>query len=137
MKYFLAVLLAMFLTVSGHASAVSWHGEYDRALEQAIKENKPIMVLLIKPDDPINRKLLATAFRDQPYIETINRHFVSVLITEGTKSSYPIELLYTLTYPALFFLTPHELFLSDPIFHPINTRRLEHYFKDLTDSTEK
>ena len=137
MRILFIVLIAVFVSSALHAAAVSWHGEYDRALEQAVKENKPIMVLLIKPDDPVNRKLLATAFRDQPYVETINRHFVSVLITEGTKSSYPIELLYTLTYPALFFLTPHELFLSDPIFHPIDTRRLEHYFEDLTDSTEK
>ncbi len=57
-------------------------------------------------------------------------NFIPVIITEGQKSSYPLEMLYTLTYPTLFFLTPHELFLSDMLIGFKSPKEFRVYLKE-------
>jgi len=52
---------------------------------------------------------------NQNYIDRLNREFISVFIIKNQKRSYPIEMLYSHEYPALFFLDENELFICDPI----------------------
>ena len=124
---FLIFLLLINITL--HASSVRWHGDYETAHTEALKQNKPLLVLLIQKNDPNSKKLLIDTFMNQEYIEFINNSFVSVLVTKGQKSSYPIELLYTLEYPTIFFLDKHELYLCDSISGVITPKQLNSHLK--------
>ncbi len=89
------------------------------------------MVLLVEKECAACSEMLSSTFRDQAYIPWINENFITVLITKDQRQSYPIEMLYTLTYPAIFFLTPQELFLSDPIFGLIGPEAFQKYVETL------
>jgi hypothetical protein len=62
---------------------------------------------------------------NQKYIDTINEKYISVLIIKDQKSSYPIEMLYTFTYPSLFFLDENELFIHEPLRGDITPEKLK------------
>lgn len=126
----LLLLLILALPVV-HASHVRWLSDYEKAHIQALKEQKPLMVLLVKKECEACSKVLTYTFQDQAYIPWINEDFIPVLITKDQRQSYPIEMLYTLTYPAIFFLTPQELFLSDPIFGLISPEAFQKYIETL------
>ena len=87
------------------------------------------MVLLIKKDCPKCKQTLKTAFLNQTYIENINKNYISVIVTKNQKASYPIEMLYTFTYPSLFFLDNKELFICEPIRGGITPDKLNIHLK--------
>jgi len=98
------------------ASFVHWQGDYDKAHAKARAMHKPLLVLLVK-SDPFSRELIRTVFMDRPYVEAINRRTIPLLLTYGTRASYPIELYYTTTFPTLFLVdATHELFLLPPLY---------------------
>ena len=103
----------LILTLS--ASHVRWYGSFDEAHKQALKYDKKLMVLLIKKDCQVCKESIKSTFINQSYIDDINRDFISVIITKNQKESYPIEMLYTLAYPTLFFLDNRELFICKPL----------------------
>lgn len=110
---FLIFLLLINITLN--ASFVRWHGDYESAHREALKENKHLLVLLVDKDTQSAKELIQKTFMNQEYIEVINREFIAVLVTKGQNASYPIELLYTLEYPTLFFLDRYELYSCEPI----------------------
>jgi len=112
-----------------HASFMRWHGDYEAAHRVALQLNKPLLVLLLKKNDINSKNVLVDSFMNQEYIEYINNSFVPVLVTKGQKNSYPIELLYTLEYPAIFFLDKHELYLCDSISGIITPKQLSSHLK--------
>ena len=112
MKVFFFLLL---IFISLEARHVEWMGNYEKAHQRALKENKQLMVLLIQKGNPTCQELIPKVFINQKYVEIINEKFISVIVTKGQKSSYPIEMLYTLTYPSIFFLNKYELFSCKPI----------------------
>ena len=116
MKYLILILFC----VSLKAEYISWQSNYDEAHQEALKENKMLMVLLIEDECADCHKILRTTFKDKEYIKRINELFVTVLVTKGQKGSYPIEMLYTMTYPSVFFLNSKELFVCENIFGYIN-----------------
>jgi len=83
------------------------------------------MVLLIQKDSKLNKKVLIDTFMNQNYIDEINDKFISILITQNQKKSYPIELLYTVEYPALFFLNNLEVYICEPLRGGITPKRLK------------
>jgi len=124
-----ALFLFCVFYISLHANHVSWYGDFDKAHQQALKENKNLMVLLIKKDCKECVLALKNSFLNKPYIEEINNDFISVIVTKNQKSSYPIEMLYTFTYPSLFFLDNRELFICKPIMGEITPDRLYIHLK--------
>lgn len=69
--------------------------------------------------------MLKTTFYNQDYIEKINNTYICVIATYENKMSYPIELFYTLDFPAVFFInSKDESFLSNPIFGFISPNKL-------------
>lgn len=122
----LLVLIALAVTLL-HAEHVRWYGSYEKAYQEAVKEKKLLMVLLTKEACPASQKMLRTTFKDQPYIRSVNERFVSVIVTKGQKESYPIELLYTMSYPSLFFLNSEELFAGDTLFGYIDPETFARY----------
>ena len=121
------VLLALLSTL--YAEHVRWQGDYEKARVEAQQEKKELLVMLMQPECPVCMKMLRSTFMDQEYISYINENYVAVLITKGQKQSYPIELLYTLEYPALFFLDSHELYTKDALFGYIAPKTLDPYLK--------
>jgi hypothetical protein len=126
MRFF--ILIALLISAL-NASHISWQGDFGKAHQLALKENKKLMVLLIKKDCAECIETIKTTFINQPYIDKINREYISVLITKDQKSSYPIEMLYTFTYPTLFFLDNRELFVCKPIRGEVTPNKLNSYLE--------
>jgi thioredoxin-related protein len=124
------VSLIFILTIL-NANHVSWYGSFDKAHKEAIKQDKVLMVLLVKKDCNVCSDSIKTTFVNQAYVDKINKKFISVIVTREQKESYPIEMLYTFTYPTLFFLDNRELFVKDPIRGEITPDKLKIYLEQL------
>ena len=123
------LILTILLTLVLNATHVNWNSNFDAAHQQAIKEGKKLMILLIKKDCDLCIKAIKETFMNHSYISKINDNFISVLITKDQKMSYPIEMLYTYVYPSLFFLDNNELFICKPIRGEISPDKLKNYLK--------
>ena len=124
-----SLILISMLVLTLSATHVRWYGNFDKAHQVAIKEDKKLMVLLIEKDCSPCQESIKTAFINQPYIDEINDSFISVIVTKNQKESYPIEMLYTFTYPTLFFLDNRELFVCKPIRGEVTPERLKNHLK--------
>ena len=122
-------LLFVSLIALLQAEHVQWQGDFEKARAQAVKENKGLMVFLINGNDKVAMQMLTQNFRDQTYIACINKNYVSILIQKDQSSSYPIELLYTLEYPSLFFLDTHELFTKETLIGYVSAQTLEKHLQ--------
>lgn len=123
------LLFSILLVLVLNANHVSWYGSFNKAHQAAVKENKKLMVLLIEKDCKPCQESIKTTFLNQPYIDEIDDSFVSVIVTKNQKESYPIEMLYTFTYPTLFFLDNRELFVCKPIRGEVTPEKLKNYLK--------
>lgn len=123
------LIFTTFLVLTLNANHVSWSGNFDKAHQEAVKENKKLMVLLIEKDCKSCQESIRTTFLNQPYIDEINDNFISVIVTKNQKDSYPIEMLYTFSYPTLFFLDNRELFVCKPIRGEVTPERLKNHLK--------
>lgn len=119
MKY---VFLFLFFVLSLHADNIRWFGSYDLAHQEVLKTHKLLMVFLIEKKCPDSKKMLSTTFMDKEILKIVNKNFVCALITKDQDETYPIELLYTLEYPAIFFLDKYELFIGKNIFGYIDSQ---------------
>jgi len=122
MRFWLILLFVSSLLLADH---VQWQSDFEKARAQAVQEKKGLMIFLIAGNDKVAIKMLSHSFRDQSYIACINKNYVSILIQKGQSSSYPIELLYTLAYPSLFFLDNQELFTKETLSGYITAKTLE------------
>ena len=122
-------LLLFILSLILHADHVRWQGDFEKAREEAIKKKKELMVFLMIPECPECMKMLRSTFMNQNYIADINRDYVAVLVSKDQKQSYPIELLYTLEYPAIFFLDTQEIYTKEALFGYIKPETLEKHLK--------
>ncbi|MCF6340674.1 MAG: thioredoxin family protein [Sulfurimonas sp.] len=66
----------IFSTIN--ASHVKWKYDFDKSHQEALKQKKYLMVLLIKKDS-VSKETLINSFMNQPYIDKINEEFISVL----------------------------------------------------------
>ena len=123
------LLLFLALSLMLHADHVRWQGDFEKAREEAVQEKKELIVFLMTDKCSECTKMLRSAFMNQNYIATINRDYVAVLVTKNQKQSYPIELLYTLEYPAIFFLDTKEVFTKEPLFGYIKPETLEKHLQ--------
>jgi thioredoxin-related protein len=111
------VTVLLLLTVLVNADYVHWLGNYDKALEQAKKKQKNLMVFLVKNNCNRCNNIIKKQFMNQKYIKNLNEKFVSVIVTYEGKTSYPIEMYYSNTFPTLFFVnTKTESFLTNPLY---------------------
>ncbi|MCK5110096.1 MAG: thioredoxin family protein [Arcobacteraceae bacterium] len=131
-----AILILLLFGIINNlsASAIRWHGDYEKALIMAKKQNKPMMLILRKKNCEDCQKMFEITFRNQQYIKQLNENFVAVIATYEDENSYPIELFYTLDFPALFFVSQKdESFLIDPVFGYIPPDKLTNIVKLLTN----
>lgn len=127
------LFLLFFFTLSINADHIHWMGNYDKALQKAQKEHKPLMVLLVKKECPSCNDVIKDAFMGQEYVKYLNQKFVSVIVTYEGRESYPIEMFYSTSFPTLFFVSSQtEGFLSEPLYgRSIDENRIENILKEL------
>ncbi len=124
------VLLAVILAVIfADAQTIRWHGSFDGALAVSQKERKPMFVVLVQRGCKECRELFATTLREKRVVRLVNENTVAVIVTKENED-YPIELLYTLDYPAIFLLSPEEVLLKGPLCGIVDAKLLE---KELFD----
>ena len=117
MQQLIKYLLLLLLPIISSANHVHWLGNYDKALQQAKKENKPLLVFVVKKDSVLSHNIIKNKFMNQPYVDTINEKFIAVMVTYNGRTSYPIEMYYTTVFPALFFInTQTETFMREPMY---------------------
>ena len=124
-------LSLLLLFISLHADYVKWYFNYDKAHQIALKEDKMLMVLLVNNYPKESNKVIKTTFINQAYISKLDKNFISVIVKKGQKQSYPIEMLYTVVYPALFFLDKDELFIGESIFGDITPKSFQNHLNNL------
>ena len=111
----LSLLWLIPLVIS--ANHVHWLGDYKVALQQAHKEQKPLLVLVIKKDSALTPQIIKNNFMNTSYIEYINKEMVPVIVRYEGVLSYPIEMYYTTVFPTLFIVdSKREIFYSDPLY---------------------
>ena len=125
-------ILSLF-TISINADHIHWLGNYDKALQKAQKEHKPLMVLLVKKECTSCNDVIKKSFMGQEYVKHLNQKFVSVIVTYEGRESYPIEMFYSTSFPTLFFVSSEtEQFLSEPFYaDQIEKRAIENFLKEL------
>ena len=123
LKYLILWLLPLLLS----ANFVKWLGNYDDAHQKALKENKPLLVLVVKKNDPLSSTVIKNSFMDQTYVDSINAQTVPVIVTYEGKLTYPIEMYYTTEFPALFFVdSSKETCLKSPLYgRQINVKNID------------
>ena len=103
--------------ISINASHIHWLGDYDKALHKAQKEHKPLMVLLVQKSCPSCSDVIKEFFMEHEYVESLNKKFISVIVTYEGRGNYPIEMFYSTIFPTLFFVNSKtECFLSEPLY---------------------
>jgi hypothetical protein len=113
LKYFLLWLFPILLS----ANFVNWLGNYDVAHQKALKENKLLLVLVVKKNDPLSSKIIKNSFMNKKYVDIINDTMVPVIVTYEGALSYPIEMYYTTVFPTLFFVdSQREIFFKEPLY---------------------
>lgn len=112
------ILLLSKLSSNNIQNNISWYSSYDKALEIAQKEKKNMMLFIASTKDKNSNEILRKYFQNQEYINYLNTNFINVLITVEYKTSYPIELFYTTSFPSIFFASyKDESFLTHPIYN--------------------
>ena len=115
--FLILILLLSNLFSNNMPNNISWYHAYDKALEIAQKEKKNMMLFIASSKTNNSNEILKQYFLNQDYVEYINKNFISVLITVEHKTSYPIELFYTTSFPSIFFASyKDESFLTHPIY---------------------
>ena len=112
------ILLILILLLSNlFSNNISWYHSYEKALITAQKEKKNLMLFIASTKSYNSNEILKQYFLNQDYVEYINKNFISVLITIEHKTSYPIELFYTTSFPSIFFAShKDESYLTHPIY---------------------
>ncbi len=121
MSKFLSLLLLSVCLLFGFGIT----SNYEAARKDALKQHKVLLVLLVKRNDDTN-KILKDIMQDNQTRTLINRYALFVLLYQDTKQSYPIEMLYSTTTPALFFLDgKEELFICKALRGNIETVKIK------------
>jgi len=127
------LLIVWFFTIFINAEHIRWMGNYDKALQKAHKEHKPLMVLLVKKECFPCNDVIRDVFMEQKYVKDVNQKFISVIVTYEGRENYPIEMYYSTSFPTLFFVSSQtETFLSEPLYGKlIDVKAIEKILKRL------
>ena len=117
MRHVKTTLLFCLLPLLLQANFVNWMGDYDTAHSKALKEKKPLLVLVARQDTPLSSKIIHTVFMNKPYVDRINNEMIPVIVMYEGTVNYPIEMYYTTVFPTLFFVdSSREVGLTSPIY---------------------
>lgn len=113
MKIIFMLLMTAAALFSEH---IRWRSDFDKALFEAKKEKKEILLLVLKKECAECKNIFAEVFNDKEVQEEVNRKYIAVVAFFEHENSYPIELFYTQAFPTLFFVSSRdESYLQKPI----------------------
>lgn len=96
---------------------IRWQNEYEKALLEAKKEKKKIVLLVLKKECVECKTIFIDIFKDSEVEAKISSEYIPIVVFFEDKNSYPIELFYTQLFPTLFFVSQEdESFLQEPLF---------------------
>ena len=90
--------------------ALSIEHSYEKAHQKALQEKKVLIVFLTKKGCKHCNKELQKILHNKKLHHIIEKKAIFLIVLNTQKETYPIEMLYTDTYPAIFFLDKNELF---------------------------
>ncbi len=110
----LLLIIAFLLTTSLLADEVHWAKDFKSGIEQATKENKPVLFVFSRHTCKYCVILEKTTFSDQRVIKELNKDFVSIIAYSDEGDAMPQELWRPGT-PTIWFLKPN----GQPMFQPL------------------
>lgn len=104
------------MAVALFSEHIRWQSDFDKALFEAKKEKKEILLLVLKKESAECKDIFTEVFGDKEVQEEVNRKYIAVVAFFEHKNSYPIELFYTQNFPTLFFASNRdESYLQKPL----------------------
>ncbi len=111
---------------------VVWQPSYRSAKEEAQKQNRPMLVILVSHTCRWCRKLENRTLQNPEVVEYINGHFVPVLVYREDRN-FP-DFISSSLVPTTFFLTPDEKNIIKPA---VGYWEPEDYMSDLVLAVKK
>jgi len=112
---FKKIILSLLLIASSLlADEISWAKDYKSGMQEASKQNKPVLFVFSRHTCKYCVMLDDTTFKDKQVIEALNRDFISI-ISYTDEDDYTPRGLLTPGTPAIWFLMPNE----QPMFQPL------------------
>ena len=128
----LLLTIALFLTTSLMADEIHWAKDFKTGIEQATKENKPVLFVFSRHTCKYCVILEKTTFSDPKVIKELNKNFVSIIAYSDEGDSMPQELWRPGT-PTIWFLMPN----GQPMFQPLMGEVKEDAFLQALNIVEK
>lgn len=111
------LFISLFFSSLLLSDYIKWQNSYEETLLRAKAQNKEILLLILKDNSENSKKILVDIFAKEEIIKVVNEKYIPVTVFFENKNSYPAELFYTQSFPALFFISnKDESFLHEPIF---------------------
>ncbi len=111
---FKKIILMLLVVSSLFASEIRWAKNYSDGMKEAVKSNKPVLLVSSRHSCKYCVILKKTTFKDQKVIEALNRDFIAILVHSDDNDYMPRE-LFTPGVPALWFLLP----TGQPMYQPL------------------
>lgn len=125
-------VLLLFMLASVLMAEVVWQPSYRSAKEEAQKQNRPMLVILVSHTCRWCRKLENRTLQNPEVVEYINGHFVPVLVYREDRN-FP-DFISSSLVPTTFFLTPDEKNIIKPA---VGYWEPEDYMSDLVLAVKK
>jgi len=114
------VLIGMILVSSLFSAEINWAKDYRSGMKQALKENKPVLLVSSRHSCKYCVILKDTTFKDKDIIKALNKDFISIIAYSDEQDYMPRE-LFTPGVPALWFLVPDGQAMYQPLMGAIKT----------------
>ena len=108
------LLTLVLLSSSLLADKITWAKDFKAGIEQAKKENKPVLFVFSRHTCKYCAVLEETTFSDKRVIKALNNDFVSI-ISYSDENDYTPRELWRPGTPTIWFLLPN----SQPMFQPL------------------
>jgi len=114
------------------AGEINWAKDFKSGIEQATKENKPVLFVFSRHTCKYCVILEKTTFSDPRVINELNNNFVSIIAYSDENDAMPQELWRPGT-PTIWFLKPN----GQPMFQPLMGAVKEDAFLQALDIVKK
>jgi len=132
MRRILLIITILLSTSFLAADEIDWAKDFKSGIEQATKENKPVLFVFSRHTCKYCVILEKTTFSDPRVIKELNKDFVSIIAYSDEGDAMPQELWRPGT-PTIWFLKPN----GQPMFQPLMGAVKEDAFLEALDIVKK
>lgn len=129
---FLMLLSSLFAGSLEFANKMSYETSYNNALNKAIKQNKPIMMVISTKTCPWCRKLERQTLKKNMINEVVQKNFIPVTLTRDI-DNYPKQ-FDAKVVPTIFFIDPNK---QKTIHKSLGYKNKQDFKKELLKAIEK